>query len=99
MANHVGAVLEHCETCRAFDKTPRVPIAGASAASMFNGKVQVDLLSLSAISSRCALRICFPTTHCFPEFSPRTVRRIVAAGCEFLVPQEHPEGRGGREEE
>ena len=44
LANRADEVLENCDVCRAFDKAPRVPIAGTSAVSMFNEKVQVDLL-------------------------------------------------------
>ena len=46
LVNHVDEVSENCDVCRAFDKAPRVPIAGASAVSMFNEKAQVDLPSL-----------------------------------------------------
>ena len=45
-APHLEAVLGKCDVCRAFDKAPHVPIAGASAVSMFNEKAQVDLLFL-----------------------------------------------------
>ena len=42
--NDVDEVLENGDVCRASDKAPHVPLAGASAVSMFNEKVQVDLL-------------------------------------------------------
>ena len=41
MVNYVGEV---CDVCRAFGETPHVPIAGVSTVSMFNEKLQVDLL-------------------------------------------------------
>ena len=44
LANHVGDFLEHREICRSSHKTPHVPIAGTSTASMLNGKVQVGIL-------------------------------------------------------
>ena len=44
--NCVDDVLGHCEDCPAVDKAPDVPIAASSTASMFNEKVQVDLLFL-----------------------------------------------------
>ena len=47
-------VAEQCEVCRAFDKAPRIPIAGTSTASAFNEKLQIDLLFLGDI---IALRI------------------------------------------
>ena len=43
LVNHVDAVLENRDARRALDMAPRVPIAGTSAVSMFNEKVQVDL--------------------------------------------------------
>ena len=42
MLIHVNEVLELREVCRAFDKVPDVPIAGTSAVSMFNEKLQAD---------------------------------------------------------
>ena len=42
-ANRADEVLENCDVCGAFDKAPHVPIAGTSAVSLFNEKVQDDL--------------------------------------------------------
>ena len=39
-------VVRGCEICRAFDVAPAIPVAGTSAASSFNERVQVDLLFL-----------------------------------------------------
>ena len=44
LVNHVDDVLENCDVCRAFDKAPHLPTAGASAVPTFNGKAQVGLL-------------------------------------------------------
>ena len=43
LVSQVGQVLETCDVCRAFDKAPHIPIAGAATVSAFNEKVQVDL--------------------------------------------------------
>ena len=45
LANYVDEVLAHCEVCRAYDKAPRVPIAGTSTVSMRNEKLQAGLPS------------------------------------------------------
>ena len=37
-------VVRECETFRAFDVAPAIPVAGTSSVSSFNEKVQVDLL-------------------------------------------------------
>ena len=47
--NYVDEVLGRCEVRRASDKAPHVPISGTPTASMFNEKVQVDLLFLGDI--------------------------------------------------
>ena len=44
----VGEVSEQREGCRAFDKAPHAPIAGASAAAMSNEELLADLLVLDA---------------------------------------------------
>ena len=44
LVNYVDDVLGRYEICRALDKAPRVPIAAASAVSMFYVRAQVDLL-------------------------------------------------------
>ena len=49
LATHVDAALGDCDVCRVFDKAPHVPIAGTSAVSVFNVKVQVDLLFLGEL--------------------------------------------------
>ena len=49
LVNCVDEVPERCEVRRVFDEVPHVPIAGASTASMFSGKVQVDILFLGDI--------------------------------------------------
>ena len=41
-----SAVLEQRDICRVFDMAPHVPIAGMPAVSLFNGKLQVNLLLL-----------------------------------------------------
>ena len=50
LVNRADGVLESCDMCRAFDKAPHVPIAGASAVSTFNEKVQGDLPFLGDLS-------------------------------------------------
>ena len=59
----VDEVLENCDVCRAFDKAPHVPIAGATTASAFNEKAQAGLPFLGdgrfpeiLSSSPCATR-------------------------------------------
>ena len=46
---HLDGVLGNCEVCRAFDKAPHLPVAGASSVSCFNERAQVDLLFLDDI--------------------------------------------------
>ena len=43
LANYVDEASENCDVCRAFDKAPHVPIAGAPAVPMFREKARVDL--------------------------------------------------------
>ena len=38
LVNYVASELEHCEICRAIQKTPHIPIAGTSTASARTGK-------------------------------------------------------------
>ena len=55
-------VLDQCELCRAFDKAPRAPIAGALAASMFYEKLRAGLLFLADL-------IALDAMDAFPEYS------------------------------
>ena len=59
---YVDEVLRRCGSCRASDKAPRAPIAGAPAAPMFNEKVQADILFSRAL---IALR----SMYMFPKYS------------------------------
>ena len=54
LIQHVDEVASQCDTCKAFEKAPHIPIAGTSTVSMFNERLQMDLLFLDAI---IALRI------------------------------------------
>ena len=54
MIQHVDDVVSLRDTCKAFEKAPRIPISGTSPVSMFNERVQMDLLFLDDI---IALRI------------------------------------------
>ena len=45
----VDEALEQCVVCGAFEKAPRAPIGGTPTVSMFNEKLQVDLLFLGDI--------------------------------------------------
>ena len=47
-------VLEQCDVRRALDRALRVPVAGTSSVSMYDEKLQYDLLFL-AISPPCLL--------------------------------------------
>ena len=44
MGNYAGEASERREICRAFDKAPHIPTAGAPTASPFNKKSQADAL-------------------------------------------------------
>ena len=54
LLRHVDEVLERCDVSRSSDRAPHVPIAGTSAVSMSNEKLQVALLFLADI---VALRV------------------------------------------
>ena len=59
---HNHTVLGQCDACMAFDKAPRVPMAGTSTVSMLNEKVQVDpLLLVDLVDLR--------TMDMFPKYS------------------------------
>ena len=62
LATYADDVLENCDVCGAFDMAPRVPIAGASAVSTFNEKLQGGLLFLSAL-------IALHAVDMFPKYS------------------------------
>ena len=38
-----GDIVEECEVRRAFDRAPHLPVAGTSAASPFDGRLQVGI--------------------------------------------------------
>ena len=59
LVNIADGVLEHCDVCRAFEKVLRGPIADTSAAAMFAGRLQADLLYLDNII-RLLVRGFFP---------------------------------------
>ena len=52
-----GEVLEQCEICRAFDKAPRIPIAGTSIFSAINEEVRADLLFLDDAAAARAMYV------------------------------------------
>ena len=43
-APYADEVLEQCDICRACDKDPLIPVAGAATVSSFNSKLPVGLL-------------------------------------------------------
>ena len=49
----------NCDLCRVFDEAPHVSIAGTSGVSMFNEKVQVDLLFLGDLAVAHAIDVFF----------------------------------------
>ena len=49
LLQHVDGVGSQCDTCKAFDKAPHIPISGTSTVSMFNERLQMDLLFLDDI--------------------------------------------------
>ena len=82
LVNFADEVLEHCDVCDALDKAPHVPIAGASTASVFNEKVQVDLpfsggpIALQAVDM-------FPKYSLLPPVqskNPHKVRDVFCGG-------------------
>ena len=73
-ANYVDEVLENCDVFGAPDKAPHVPIAGASAVSVFNEKVQVDLLFLADLIVLHASDM-FTNTRLFFLSNPRLLRK------------------------
>ena len=58
LANFAYEVLEQCEICRAFNKAPHIPIAGASTVSAFKEKFQADLLPLDDAGALRAMEVC-----------------------------------------
>ena len=62
LVHHVDEVVAQCDTCEAFDKAPHIPISGTSTVSMFNERLQMDLLFLDDI---VALHI----KDVFPKYS------------------------------
>ena len=63
--NFVDDVGENCDVRKAFEKAPYVPIAGATAVSMFNEKVQVGPQFSDDLIALHAMDIC-------PTYSPLT---------------------------
>ena len=49
LLQHVDGVVSQCDTCKPFEKAPHIPIAGTSTVSMFNERLQMDLLFLDGI--------------------------------------------------
>ena len=82
MVNHVNKVLGTCEVCRAFDKAPRIPIAGTTTVSAFNGKVQVDLLFLDDPIVVHAMDVFskYPPLHPAKSENPQEVWGVFCAG-------------------
>ena len=97
LVNQVGQVLGPCDVCMAFDKAPRVPIAGAATVSAFNGKVQADLLLLDDLIVAHAM---LPSSPGAIRKSPGNLGRFLCgmAG-DLRSPEVHPDGRRWREEE
>ena len=54
LIQHVGDVVSQRDASKEFEKAPHVPISGTSSVSMFNERLQMDLLFLDDI---IALRI------------------------------------------
>ena len=54
LANYLGDVLEQRDLRRSFDAAPRAPVRGTSTVSMFDEKLQADLLCLGDL---IALRV------------------------------------------
>ena len=101
LVNQVGQVLETCDVCRAFDKAPHIPIAGATAVSAFNEKVQVDLLFVDDLVVVHAMDV-FRSTPFVARRKPKIPMKSGAffalVGWRHLVPQAHSDGRGRRVE-
>ena len=49
LIQHVDEVASQRDTCKAFEKAPHIPISGTSTVSMFNERLQMDLLFLDDI--------------------------------------------------
>ena len=49
LLQHVDEVVSQCDSCKAFDKAPHIPISGTSTVSMFKERLQMDLLFLDGI--------------------------------------------------
>ena len=49
LIQHVDEVASQRDTCKAFERAPRIPISGTSTVSMFNERLQMDLLFLEDI--------------------------------------------------
>lgn len=51
MLKVVGSAVSECEVCTAFEKAPRLPAAGSSPASAFNGNIHADLCFLGNLAT------------------------------------------------
>ena len=49
LSRHVDEVVSQCDACKAFEKAPHIPISGMPTVSMFNERLQMDLLFLGDI--------------------------------------------------
>ena len=49
LIQHVNEVASQRDTCKAFEQAPHIPISGTSTVSMFNERLQIDLLFLDDI--------------------------------------------------
>ena len=88
LATQVGDVLGQCEVCRAVDRAPRAPIAGASTASQLKQKLQVDLLFSGELIARQSVYVFSEDSLLIPVRSgnPRTFGTPFGVrGLEFLA--------------
>ena len=102
-ANYVYKVLERCENPRGPDKAPHVPTADTSAVSMFNEKVQVDLLSLDEFIALRAVDLLseYPLLLPVQPRNSQEVRNVFRSGRSgiFGPPKSIQMGGGGGAEE
>ena len=82
LVNQVDKVLETSDVCRAFDKAPHIPIAGTTAVSAFNEKVEVDLPFLDDLIVVHAMDVFskYPLLHPAQFKNPQKVWDVFCAG-------------------
>ena len=94
LVNHVDTALETYDVCRAFDKAPHIPIAGATAVSACNEKVQVGPLFLDELivtRDGCFFEVFFSTPGAVRK-SPGSLGRFLRGSVgDIWLPQVHPE--------